>query len=295
MESNGYEGTDVGYDDYESDFDSGFDADDGGVPDTVESELDAIADLLGGNSEKADALAAQREKTGARSKVSRQSINLDSHGHKVFHESSAAPEPKAEERETIYSSQVREAQDTATQMWEQAHRENQRLTELYESGQLSHSDYMSQTHALGVQAGQAKAMAMQARIAELEHGQQKEAQHKALEARLGEAWSPENRQQTMKDMVDWATRAGVSIETLAAVETEDEAMAIYKAMKNEKELEATKLELKAARAMLKKQSQQLKGRRRKMSKDASTGMRNADAIDQVSQLLAEHGITGGRR
>jgi hypothetical protein len=91
--------------------------------------------------------------------------------------------------------------------------------------------------------------------------------------------------QTMKDLVEFGRSQGLGDDLLASVENEKEAAAIYRAMKNEKELETTKLELKAAKAMLKKQHAELKGRRVKQQKDGSIGQKNADTIDQVARLL----------
>ena len=137
MESNGYEGTDVGYDDYESDFDSSFDADDGGVPDTAEGELDAIASLISGDSSKADALAAQREKTGETSKTSRAAIDVDSHGRRDYGGSDPAPQQQPERKhETIYGHQVEQAKSHAQSEWQAAHAENDRLQRMYEEGQI---------------------------------------------------------------------------------------------------------------------------------------------------------------
>jgi hypothetical protein len=284
--------------DFDSDFDLGGEVEsDGGVPDTAEGEIDAIAALISGDSEKADALVSQREKTGGGSKTSRQSINLDANGHKVWHSSAPEPEPEApEEPETIYPSEVQQAGQHAVSEWQAAHDENERLNDLFSSGQLSAQDHYRLTMEQGQRAAQAKEMMYQTRIAELQHGAQRDDVHRRLEAELGsDVWGPETRMQTMKDLVEFGRSQGLGDDLLASVENEKEAAAIYRAMKNEKELETTKLELKAAKAMLKKQHAELKGRRVKQSKDASIGKRNADAVDQVAALLAEHGVDGGRR
>jgi len=195
-------------------------------------------------------------------------------------------------QDTIYASQVREAQSHAQSEWDAAHAENERLNDLFASGQMSAEEHYRLTLAQGQRAGAAKEMMYQSTIAELMHGRQLDEQNKALEKALGDAWKPENRQQTTRDLIDWAEKSGLSRETLANVETEAEAMAIYNAMKNEKELEATKLELKAARQMLKKQHQELGRGRKRAAKSHNMGNRHGGSV-QEAQLESIVDILNG--
>ena len=228
--------------------------------------------------------------------------NIGADGRRDFSSQSDAPAPAQQqapaEPQTIYGQQVMQVKETAQRVWDDAHREAQRLQDMFESGQLSAEDHYRLSYEQGVKANSAKEAMYQATIQELQYGNQQEQVHKQLEDALGaEVWGKDTRQQTMQDMVDWARSKNLPDDLLMSIDSVDEAKTLYEAFNNERELQNTKLELKAARQMLKKQNAQLKGRRMKQHKDANVGQKNRDTIDQVADLLAMngHGHTGRKR
>ena len=184
-------------------------------------------------------------------------------------------------------------QDLHGPEWNAAHKEAQRLQDLFESGQLSAEDHYRLSYEQGQRAAAAKEQAMMGRIQELEHHEQRREQWGKLEAELGKDFREDMINVTLSDMVDFARKKGLDDDLLRGVETVEEAGFIYNAMKNESELQKAKLELKAARQMLKKQNAQLKGRRMKQHKDANVGQRNRDTIDDVVALLESEGTQEG--
>lgn len=292
MENENYESYD---DDFDTDYESGVPENDSDHEDSLlsgESEIDQVARLLAGE---------DIDTSGAQPKRNRElgSVAIGSDGKRDFSSQSDTPvaEPKqgSNENQTIYSQQVREAQQTAASEWEGAHKENERLNDLFASGQLSAEDHYRLTHEQGVRASQAKELMMTARIRELEHEQQKASVIQSL-ADLGDEFSPERIDDTFRSIVDHAKSKGISEEVLAGVENRQELEFLYNAMQNEKKLQAAEMELKAARAMLRKQSKQLKGRREKQTRDASVGVKNRDTLDQVMEILAgADAPKGGRR
>lgn len=285
------------YDDYSDDFDSGIDsADDvGSINEQQETAdtVDLVAKLISGEDISDEETAAAKSRNRGRETMSR---SVDSSGRPDYNTDTLADRERGDseqKQQHVYSSQIQEMADTAQSEWNAAHKEAERLQELFESGQLSAEDHHRLSYEQGQRAAAAKEMAYQTRIHELEHGNAMETNRKMLETELGEDFSADKMTSTMQDMIEFARKNGISDDVLRGVETVEEAGFIYNAMKNESELQKAKLELKAARQMLKKQNAQLKGRRAKQHKDASVGQKNRDTIDQVADLLAElgHGRT----
>lgn len=218
-------------------------------------------------------------------------------GRADYSESAAAESaPKqSEQPQTLRAQEVTAQKAQAASEWEAAHKEAQLLREAFESGQISAEDHYRLSYEQGVRANKAQQAMMMTRISELEYEQQKAFVLSQL-SDLGDDFAPERIEDTFKSIVEHASSKGISPHTLAGVENKDEVSFLYNSMQNEKKLQAAEMELKAARAMLKKQNAQLKGRRLKQGKDAQTGTRNRDTVEQVADLLAKSGITSrGRR
>lgn len=285
-------------DDFDTDFESGIPESPSGSDDALgntESELDQVVRLLSGEDIDTSGSEAKRNREFS-------TTNIGADGKRDFSSQSdsveqASSSESGSKQQHIYGSQIEQMASTAQSEWHDAHREAQRLQDMFESGQLSAEDHHRLSYQQGQRAAAAKEMAYQTRIHELEHGSAIEHNRKMLETELGEDFGADKLHMTMSDMVEFARKSGISDDVLRGVETVEEAGFIYRAMKNQNELQRAQLELKAARQMLKKQNAQLKGRRVKQSKDANVGQRNRDTIEQVADLLAQsgHGHTGRKR
>lgn len=289
-----------GYESYDDDFDSGIDsADDVGSYNNAEAATadttDLVARLISGEDISEEETESVKSRNSGRVMTSR---SVDGDGRPDWGTDSRSQgddggSDKPDVNNTIYHQQVQQQGAYAASEWQSAHQEAQRLQDMFESGQLSAEDHHRLSYEQGQRAAAAKEGMYMARIQELEHGQQRQAQMKLLETELGADFAPDKVTTTMHDMVDFARKNGISDDVLQGVETVQEAKFIYDAMKNQSELERAQIELKAARQMLKKQNQALKGRRLKQHKDANVGQKNRDTIDEVAELLAElgHGRT----
>ena len=284
-----------------ADFDDGFDLGneietDDGVEDTVEGEIDAVADLLMGDSEKADALAAQRERTGAASKSSRQSINLDANGHKVWHQSSA-PEHESKAQGSEYGLVGNDITNTMNQsqaQWNEALKQNARLEQMYQNGEITHQEFEHYSRQWGMQAGIARSNAMMAQIQSYEYEKQRERAYGQLQQNLGDDFSPAKRDDTLRAVAKWMSSQGLSNDYLREVDDPAIVATAYNAMKAIENDKAQRLELAAYKQKVRELNKKLGVRQKKQRKDASIGKRNADAIDQVARLLSDNGIRGGR-
>lgn len=287
MENENYESYD---DDFDTDYESGVpegNTDTENVGDRSMSEVDAVADLLMGGDGSGH--TPKENDSGFRSR------DLDSHG-RVDHGDTKQEAPQ-QTSQTIYSQQVAEQMTSAADTWDKAHKQNARLDEMLKNNEISQEDHFAATHQLGQLAASAKEQMYQARIAQLEHGSQREAQFKELES-LGEDFSPEKRDDTLRAIVNYASERGISHDVLSGVETKQEAEFLYNAMKNEQTVKELKLQLAGKSQKLREANRALGKGRHTAQKSSQLGTRSGTdtQIEQVMQILAgADAPKGGRR
>lgn len=261
--------------------------------DTHDDQMGAVVELLRGNSEPADSLVASGKTGGMEAGTS---YSTDSHGRR---EAGDAPSQGGEglgeySTDTIYSQDVKYQMQQAEERWNTAHAQVAQLDEMLQNNEITPEQHHSMSHDLGVMAGQARVAAMSARIQQLEHGQQRDAQFKDLES-LGGDFSPERRGETMQSIVNFVTESGLDRAVLQGVETKDEVMFLHNAMKNAKRVEELEMQLAGKSQKLREANRALGNDRRKGQKSAQLGMKHDNHLEQVMDILSGINSKGGRR
>jgi len=203
-------------------------------------------------------------------------------------ESEPAKEPVLpEDYEKIYQDQINDLKENAEKTYDEAHKNNQQLTQMFEEGLIDEVKYQELAHAEGVKAGRAMFEMQQAELMSYKMKEQHQEAHKQMTELLGDdVWgSPEARAETIKKVQDFTKEMGIDPEILAEVEDAPIARAFVEAAQNHVLVAEQKDEIARLKGQVRRLSKVVKTRKEKQRKDASRGVRNEDALDEVARLL----------
>lgn len=265
---------------------------------TVDS-ITAVAELLAGDSTKADQLSAEGR---VNTKSVGNSIDVDANGKMQFGDST--PEPQQQQRQS-WDTEVApsEAQRHVNEM-QQAQKEilghKARIEEMMSRNEISAEEGNSVLHSLGQAYGRAENERLKATVANYENMEMLSRGFAEMQNILGdEAWgTDEARQQSMEAVAGWLKNNNLPNEVLQDVTDPHIASAVIKAARNERDLEAAKAEL----AITKQALRELKrGRRkgieqgRKASQVGVKGDKQDVMLNEVMSILENAGKGGKRR
>lgn len=201
------------------------------------------------------------------------------------------PEPDKttlnDEYRKIYSHQINEAKENAQNIYNEAHKNNQQLTQMFEEGLIDEVKYNELTHAEGVKAGRAMFEMQQAELMTYKMKEQHADAQKELTEILGdEVWgTPEARQDTIGLVQAFVKEVGIDPQILMEIEDVPVARAFVEAAKNHTLVSEQKDEIARLKGQVRRLSKAVKTKKEKQHRDARLGRRNDDTLDEVAKLL----------
>ena len=285
--------------DYESydDFDSGFDGGDS-EPVNAEaesvSEIDAIADLLAGDSTKADALT----KDGGRksNKDVGTSMAVDGNGRMDFGDDAPAQrnQNNGQQEWSISGTETGRAMQAAAHEMQRAEAANRELTARYQRGEITDEDYYNASHALGQHYGQHNFQYMQARLNAHDHREQKLQAYDHLNAQFPGEFQGEKLRENLTECVGWLSEQGLA-EYAHDVEDPRVVAGIYRAMTSIKENDSLRGKVAQQAAQIRRLKEAAGVSRKRGHRAAEKGGTTEKSLSQVMDILSKAGHSGSGR